>query len=358
MTLAILLLALAQPEAIPAPAPAPWADGARVIDLPGGTVELHSPVTLTDVDDPVINGNNTRLVYRGGPTKGVIQFARVSRGRTRDLEIVIDSPGVDAAVLVTNLPGPSPSGRVSTGCHFSNVRVMHGGYPTACRRAFSVDSFALGGIDANNDMHVFADCYAQSFTESGFYVTGTQAHKLVYDRCYAHDAGGRTVDGWRFGVGAYVVLRDCGATATACDFRLGTNETSVRITGFNSEQSKRFLVSGTTNSEFPCVVEQLRWDGLPEPGVPVVDCRGPGPWTVRDATFAGIDGVPATLRYTGTVPGDLTLSGVYLRQHGGAEPAVKVSVPASWSVVGHGVWWQRIRADGSRERKAINVGVK
>jgi hypothetical protein len=352
----LLALTLAQPEVIPVPAPA-FVDSGHTVDFPGGVVELHSPLAFADRDNVVVNGNNTRLMYVGPPTVAILQLARVFHGRVKDLEFVVAVPGVGSAVLLTNLPGPSPSGRVSSGNRIENVRVLHGGYPTACRRAFSVDSFAAGGADANNDMHVFVDCYAQSFTEAGYYATGTQAHRLLYERCHAHDAGGRAVDGWKFGRGTYFAARDCGATATQCDFRLGTNETSVRVENFNSELSKRFLVSGTTNSEFPCVVDQVRWDGLPSPGVPVIDSRGPGPWTVRNATFAGIDGVPPTMRFTGGSPtGDVDLSGVYLRQHGGPEPAVKVSVPAGWNVWSHGVWWQRIRADGSRERKPITVG--
>ncbi len=351
MTSIILLFALAQPESLPAPAA--FDLSARVVELPGGVVELHSPIELRDRDDVVIEGNNTTLVYRGSPTVGVLQLARMNRATVRNLSIRIESPGVDAAVLVTNLPGPSPTGRISTANRIENVRVMRGSTPTAARRAFSVDSFALGGSDANNEMHTFVDCLSQSHTEAGFYISGTQAHKLIFERCYAFDWDQRPVDGWRFDRGTYATLRDCGATWANVDIRLGTNQSSFLCEGFNSEHGKQFLVSTGTDSEFPCTVRHLRWDGEPKPGVPVVDTRGPGPWVFESSFFDGLNGNPPTLRFSSWLAGDVWLTGVYLRQRGGTEPVVKVAYPASWSVRASGVWWQRIRADGMRERKPI-----
>lgn len=322
----------------------------QTVQLPDGDVTLTTPLRLADLDKATLRGGiHTRLLYAGPPTRAVVEFARCGWCTLRDVDIVVQAPGVDAAVLVTNLPGgTAPDGRVSTANVCERVRVMDSGNGKAAKHGFSVDSYAAGGPDSNNDNHRFLDCQVLSYTESGYYVDGGQAHGLVFNNCYSHDAAGRGGIGlWAKGC-VYFEWHGGGATANDCDFRLGWPPTKATIDQFDGEQSKQFLVTDHFGDAWPISMTGVRWDGLPVAGVPVIDCYGGGPVTLRSSTFGGINGVCPTFRFDGwsgpgLTPGSVDLFGVLIRQHGGTMPTGPIATcPVRWEVRSTGFRYQQV----------------
>lgn len=347
---------VSQAVAAEPPATMPWV-------IPSGTAFFNSPIVLEDVDGVVIRGYGSskvsRLVYTGPPTKGFIQLIGCGRCRLENFEIVIAVPGVESAVLVTNRATPNPNGRISTGNVLDGVRVMHGGYPTAAKRAFSVDSTAAGGNANNNEHHKFRNCYAQSFTQAGYYLNGNQAHQIVFDGCIAHDAGGRRPIGLLAEDGSYFRWVNGAMAWNSIDFKTDTMEHMNVIDFHSSESSGRFLVSGRVGGESFTSISNVRWDGAPTgANSPVVDCYGPGPWTIRNSWFAGTNGVCPTMRFSGatasSASGSLSLDGVMVRQHGGTQPVVPIiTAPSTWESRFAGVKYQFRNAAGIPTNKPI-----
>lgn len=333
--------------------------------LPDGDSIFMAPLRATNEDGTIIRGGkNSRLIYKGPPTAlGVIQFVGIYRGQIggddgQGFDIIIDAPDVEAAVLITNYSGDG-GGRVSSGNVVKNIRVMHGGKPTACAKAFSVDSTAAGGGMGNNDHHRFTGCYAQSFRTDGFFFQGTQVHQIVCESCFAHDAGGRRPIGFHLPNGVYITLRDCGGNTNGCDVKVGAAMTSLRIENWNSENSWQFIVGETAGETF-VTVDGVRWMGQPKVDLPMIQFHGPGPYRISNALFAGILGVCPTMKFTDFDPtslGAIDLSGVMIRQHLGTIPTTPLVVTpaAGWEARQHGLKYQRVNEDGSRTKKPITI---
>lgn len=327
------------------------------ITLPDGEQVITAPFVVSDADAVVISGGkNTRVVYRGPPTKGMFQFARAAWCELRDIEIVVESPGVDAAVLVANLPGTSGVGRVSTGNVFTNVRVMHAGSKHAAKKAFSIDSYALGGGRDNNENHTFDRCFAHSYTESGFHVRGHQSMNHLFTRCHAWDGGGRNPVGWWFEECTYFTAKQCGGTRNRADFVFGWPSIKCDIDGFDSEHAKQFIVTDRTGAAMLLSARNVRWDGEPKPNVPVMDCYGPGPYDLSGLLLSGLNGETPVLRFRGTLEGDVSVRSLLIQQHGdGPATAAPVQIPATWAAAPFGLRYEWVRINGSRPRSRIVV---
>ena len=323
-----------------------------------GTNYFTNPIIIRGQTGMTVQGKRhnagvSRMVYRGPPTLAPIQFIGCTRCTLQNLEIV-DEAGCDATVLFTNTANPSAEG-YSTGNRCVNVRVMNSGNGKASRRAFSIDPTALGGPDANNDHHAYIDCGAYSYTEAGFYIIGSQSHDTHYVRCQAHDHGGRKPIGLHAAGAVFFAWERGGMNSNSTDFKLGTPETQAIINGQNSENGQRFLTAELSGVAFVRATD-VRWDGKPALNSPVVSVKGPGPWSISNSYFAGINGVCPLLRFTGPSPGSLDLSGVMIRQHGGTVPTTPiVTCPATWERRELGLIHQMITADDKRVTKAIDV---
>lgn len=325
--------------------------------FPAGTTYRTTPLVITGQTGATIKGQRSvagvsRMVYRGPATKAAIQFIGCTRCQLLDLE-VIDESGCDATVLLTNAVNPSMEG-YSTGCTVRNVRVLLSGNGKASKRAFSVDSLAVG-FDGNNDHHRFEDCYAQSYTESGFDINGGQCHDLYFLRCAAHDAGGRGGIGINARMGVCFKVERMAFNSNAIDVKLKGPEIQAVFDGVNSENSKQFLKADFAGECFTRITD-VRWDGKPVAGRPVVEASGQGPWSITNSFFSGTNGVCPTMRFNGPSPGSLDVAGVMLRQHGGTTPAAAlVTCPRGWSVREHAMLWQKIEESGGRSRKAFFI---
>lgn len=335
------------------------------IVLPDGDIEVFVPYVIQDQTDIIISGGrNTRIIYKGGPTIGVFQYIKSFRCTLQDITIVVAVPGVDSAVQVTNAPiGTPATGRVSSRNTFSNIWVTHGGYPTAAKRAFSIDSYAAGGVDGNNEDHQFYNCIAQSYREAGFYIRGGQCHNLYFFNCGAHDAGGRKPVGLHAAEGIFFTWHKGSMNSNKIDFLLEAAEIQAVVDGCNSENSRQFLVYNRNGLPF-FNGSNIRWDGQPQAGFPVLDCNSPGPWAIKNSYFAGINGVCPLFRFNTPLEngkrafGSLDLSGTMLRQHGGNQPlGALVITPSTWDIRQHGLRYQRINLDGSRVNKTFQVNV-
>lgn len=332
----------------------------RMMDykFPAGTTYWTQPIIVEGQVGMTLTGTRTngvpsRMVYRGAPGKFVIAFVGCTRCRLVDLEIV-DESGCDATVLTTNAVDPGQSG-FSTANEFRNVRVVPSTNGRASKRAFSVDSKVLGGQDANNDHHHFTDCVAYSYTECGVYVDGSQCHQLVFTRFIAADTTGRKSIGIHAAKGIYFAMRDCGFNGNETDVKLGGAEIQAVFDGINSENSERFLTYSFASGMPHVSVRNLRWEGKPVTGKPFVECVGFGPWSISNSFVSSQNGVPPTMRFAG-LNGSLELSGVTMRQVGGAFPtAPLVTAPTTWQTRQYGVFHHHVPTIGLPTIKPVTV---
>jgi hypothetical protein len=296
----------------------------------------------------------SRLEYVGGPTQGFQQVVGSSRCQLKDFELVIAKPDVDAAVLIANSPVVQG---VSTNNVIENVRVRHGGKPTAAKRAFSVDSSAVGGVDGNNDLHHFIRCQAESYRDAAYYINGSQCHDLYFRGCTAHDHGGRKPIGLHAAVGIFFTWHRGSMTANSVDFKLGGGEIQAVIDGHNSEHSEQLLTYSFTNGIPNISIRDVRWEGAPVVGRPVVDIVASGPVKLDNMLISGINGVCPKLTFGGT-RGSVDLSGLTIRQHGGVVPNTPIiTAGPGIQVRQHGLLHQRINENGSRTTTPITVNV-
>lgn len=352
-----------------------WADAAdapnRVVSdltLPDGDVVLMAPLVVQDVDGVTVRGGvKTRLIYRGPPTPGIIQVVRGFRCTLANFEILTDVPGVDAAVLLSDTADSNQmTGRVSSGAMVKNVVVSHDGKHQP-KRAFAVDSFALGGTDHNNDHHTFQDCVAKAYTEAGYYVNGTQCHQITYTRCGAVQYPAelkRKAYGWHFTKGVFFTARDCAANSNAVDIVTGSAAISARVENFNSEHSQQlFRTDDRAYAEAQYSLDGVRWDGEPKADRPAIDAWGRGPFFFRNVSLGGINGVCPTVRFTGPLghdgplPGTADITGVILTQYQGTPADVKtlVTTPKGWDVRAFALSWLYVTPTDGRERMKVSI---
>jgi len=271
------------------------------------------------------------------------------------LEIVVDAPGVVYGVLLTN-KATAPL-TTSTACEIKNVRIMHGGSPHGPARAFGVDPFAVGGRDGNNDLHHFTDCRAESYREAGFYFVGMNTHDIHLLRCQAADYGGRRPIGLHAAGAVFFCWQRGVMTFNSTDFKLDSPETQAVVEGHNSEHGTRFVVANH-HGECNFRGQDIRWEGTPDPLLPVFEGNGPGPWDVSNSFFSGHNGIAPRFEFKGSTvyPSSLNLQGVMLRQHGGIQPNFPiVTAPRGWEIRQHGLWWQKIGGTPDRIKKMIYV---
>lgn len=327
--------------------------------FPAGMTIWHSPLVIEGQTGMTIRGQRgnrgpSRMVYRGGPTKAPIQFIGCSRCKLLDLEIVIESPGVDAAVLITNAVNPPVDG-YSTANLISNVRCPHTGSPHAPKYSFNVDSFAAGGADGNNEQHRFERCVTFVYSEAAFRIRGSQCHQLVFDGCAAANYGPGKPIGLHAAEGGYFRWTNGSFTNNSIDILTGQFEQQIIVENTSSELSTQFLVTSRIGGSPIVSIRNARVDCAPVAGKPVVDGFGPATISIADSCFAGLKGICPTIRMTGA-GGNLDLSGVMLRQHVGTTPlGPLIACPTSWDIRQHGLKHQYIDATGKRTDKKIVV---
>lgn len=327
--------------------------------FPAGTSIWLNPLVLEGQTGMTIKGQRgnrgpSRMIYRGGPTKAPIQFIGCTRCKLLDLEIVIESPGVESHLLIANSLNPPVDG-YSTANLISNVRCPYTGSPHSPKYSFNVDSFAAGGTDGNNEQHRFDRCVTFAYTDAAFRARGSQCHQLVYDQCAAVNYGPGRPIGVHLEEGGHFTWRDGNTSYNATDFKFGTFEQNSIIDGNRSEGSTQFVVMGTAGGDALLSMNNVTWDCQPVAGKPVIDGYGPNTISIRDSWFAGTNGVCPTFRMRG-VAGNLDLSGVLLRQHGGTAPTVPIITAGStWESRFHGVRWQNIPAVGPRVTRPVSI---
>lgn len=323
--------------------------------FPAGTTVIDEPIQFIGQIGLKVRGlRQTKLVYRGPSTRGVIQFVGCRESSLQGVDIVIDRPNVDvdAAVCVTNAPSPSANG-YSTNNLIEDVKVLTEG-PHAPKWAFNVDSFAAGGTDGNNDHHKFFNCTAKCYSEAGFRVNGGQCHDLYYFACTAADYGGRKPIGFHVPKGIFFTWHKGSMNSNSLDFKLESAEHQCVIDGHNTENSERFLVYQHQSGMLNLSVRDVRWEGKPM-AQHVVDVAGAGPSRVENAFFSGLNGNCPTMYFRG-LRGSVDLAGVTIRQYGGATPGTPlISVP-NLTFRNHGLFLHRILPN-SRTFEPIVVNI-
>lgn len=322
--------AKAQPE-IPQPMPGLEA---RIDQLKAGDVlRITKPIRIHEARDRIFDGHGGTIEYVGpADVPGIIEVAGCLNCVVRNLRI-IDRSGAKAAVLLTNLPGKAGS----TGCLIENVFVRHAGGEPGPKIAFSIDSHALGDADRNNDLHTLRHCASNNHSEVGVYIRGTQVHQIVIDRCNFVDYGGRHGIGVLAERSGYFTVRDSSFGHNQIDICCKGPTERIILDGINSEHSRQLFVGDTVGSTSFTSIGNVRFDGEPQPGVPVVKCHGDGPFRFSNGYLRGLNGVNPTMQFDhygdskGTFPGSVSFSGWWIMCHSLTPTnGPEVSIPKTW----------------------------
>lgn len=242
-----------------------------VVDLPPGDLPLQRPVLYRDCQGLWLRGNGTRFVYDGAyeAGRGVVEFESAQGGKLTGVQIVLGSGQADAAIRLCMPAVGASSGRVTTACVFEDVRVNY----SSQRFRYGV-WFDASLRDANNEHHQFLRCTITGYTVAGAYCTGSQCHRLIFEKCdFGPDPNVGGDYGWLGWYGNFVTFRDCvtnnhrEADFYFRDFSAGP----CVIENNNGENSRRFIQAGG-NPGFVSV-RNARWAGKPQSGDLAIDYR-------------------------------------------------------------------------------------
>jgi hypothetical protein len=193
------------------------------------------------------------------------------------------------------------------------------------------------------------------YSEAAFRIKAGQSHQLVFDGCAAANYGPGKPIGLNAVEGGYFKWTNGSFTNNGIDIQTGAADQMVVVENTSSELSNQFLVTGRAGGMAAFTLANIRFDGNPVAGKPVVDGWGPNRIAIRDSRFAGVNGLCPTFRFGGP-NGSLDITGMMAVQHGGTVPlAPVVSCPLSWDIRQHGLFHQMIDATGKQITKAIKI---
>jgi len=267
-----------------------------VIKIPPGTHVITSPLKLANVDRVTLEGPAT-IVYRGPAAEAAVMFARCGYCTMRNIKVVVDSDHhVNATVLMTNLPGTHPNGRISTKNTFDTVDI--GESPKAAKYGFSVDARALGGIDTNNEFPIFKNCSARGFKKSAYHLWGSQVHGAQIIGCSADGVDHNAESAVFFEYGVYGELRNCNFNRVKTCVVTGSFHVRLVIDCLNSEHCRQLLKSVSDGNSAPTTVTGCRWEGHPknDDAEPTILVFSMGPVMVKGNVMTGINGVTPSVR--------------------------------------------------------------
>ena len=342
-----------------APVPAVNTSNVRHPNLAAGTtVRITEPIYLRDVRDYILDGQNTLIEYAGpAGVPAIIELGSCLNCTVKNFRIV-DLSGADAAVLIGNLPNKVGS----TGCVIENVMVRYATGEPGPGTAFSVDYSALGGSDANNDLHTFRYCGSNNHSECGAYIKGTQAHRITFERCNFVDYGNRRPYGILTEDNGFFTVLDCSFGSSDIDVWSKGPEARILLDGVNSEHSTQFFKNATNGAPGFIAIKNVRWDGDPVSNKPVVECFGDGPFTFENGFIRGLNGVNPRMRFqhfrgeNGKVLyGAVSLIGWWVICHNETPPTgPELIVPQAWNYQQFGGRHLTVKT-GTWPRRALSV---
>ena len=349
--------------------------------LPDGDYYIHAPLEWKNQQGVnVRGGKKSRIIYNGAPTKlGAIVFKGVRVGLIQDVEMLCAKPDVESAVCITN--SDVVGGFISHAIEIKNVRVRHGGYQTAFKKAFAIDSYAGDPLrvkkGSNNEMHRILNCSSESHTVAGVYIEGHQSHANVIRDSAFGDAIGRRPYGVWAKEGVFFRAENVTMHTNSCDYQCGQPHIQAVIDGHNSEHSWQLIANctrnpdgsyatGSSGAKYNTTIKNVRWDGEPKEHLPVIDMWGPGPFTISNAHLAGIKGLCPRIafdNYSDKIAGVWTprygtsdFNGVTIRQMLGVMPTgILIKTPAPWANRTHGLEYEYMRPDGSYIYKRLTI---
>lgn len=290
------------------------------------------------------SGRGTRFVWAGPLDKPMFLVGRLTGAVFTNITCQASTP-CDAAFWVTNLtPGTDPW--TSTGCEWRHVLVDGFGF---IKYGWRCDPTLGGGADGNNDLHKWYKCRVQGYTDYGWLITGSQAHRYRFDFCENHGLGVakgvlRTED-----IVSFVWNGGSGGVNAGYDFDLGSYGVGyTEIVGWNSESTIGGLVRvrGGADAIVPLSIRGCRWDGHPTAD-PTIDFNGArGPLRIDENFLTALDppeGVewnPVTIAVRGwqgpNTTARLVVADNSFRHYRPDRPPV-ITVPANWTreVVGN-----------------------
>lgn len=318
--------------------------------LPDGDIILTKPIVAKNLEKiHLLGGNRSRILWRGDPAIGAIQYIGVRKGSIggegpSGFEIVCQRAGTEAGVLIAN--SDVKPGFISTGIIVQGVHIRHGGSQVAFNKGFSIDSYVCDPLKvkggANNENHRFIRDSVESCLTAAWHVRGHQAYDITLIECDAIDAGRVVQQGftakeaaeawaaqstykdncsingsgaswnvssrnWIYGCwvqeGASIIARNCQFNRCGCDYFLGWPTSRLTVEGQNSEHGRQLvsnvvrdpvtgvMTAGATTADYYVSVHASRFECEPRSTIPFVDLFGRGPFEFSNSYFVGINGV-------------------------------------------------------------------
>ena len=254
--------------------------------IPAGRYTLTETLNIAEVEGVHIRGagcgefgGGTTLNWAGADNVPAVLLSNTRRVLLSDFRLTCSEP---AAVGLSVLN--AGSGITPTACRFENVAIdgISGGRLGK--------GWTVGGVDANNDFHIWTNCAAANYATAGWSFEASQSLNHMLINCKAAGAGGLYGVANRLGPnahgGSFHWIGGAMSNHAEADFYVGGYcSGGVSIENAQCEGSARLLSNpGPHGVRFPIAIRGTRFnprDNLTE----FIYQGGPGPLLVEGCTF-------------------------------------------------------------------------
>lgn len=263
---------------------------------PGTSVVITDPIVIRGMRGYDLDLKGTRYVYRGPRTIGLIQLIGCYWTKVRNFFLYNETEGVEYGVLLAN---PPSVGQNTHACTIEDGDIQNGG--KLVKYGYGISSRAFGGVDANNELNTFRNCYSRFHSKAGFYISeaSSQAYQTEYDRCCALSYQGKHEAEFAFLFERYgsFHMRRCSTWGHQTDIRINTPGRPSISDNFISEHAKRLLVTNYTSAIGMFTMRGTAWNGEPVEGVPVIEVNHPGHVEFNCLQMSGLLNITPEIRF-------------------------------------------------------------
>lgn len=267
-----------------------------IVEMGYETIVLTSPLIISNRFDFELNGkgkSSTHLRYEGDPNLPAVVLEHCMTSKLRGFYV---TGNCSAGIAITTKDGAQFP--ISSQNEVHDVEVREG-----AQTGFFVDSTAY---DANNEFHRFVHCTAWQCPVAGFRIWGSQAHKILFERCSIQECA-KGVWGQH---GNYWSWLNGSGWSNDVDFYLGSFWVSVIIDGHRSENSNVFVFADAGWSDLLTSIKNVTWDGVPQVNRSAIHIPTNGPVQLENVYLQSNNGNPMRIVITDHDYGSVTLNGV------------------------------------------------
>jgi Pectate lyase superfamily protein len=253
--------------------------------IPAGDYRITRTITVDSVMGIRLmgDGGSTRLVWDGDDRSPLLLLSSVQNAEIHGFEIIaLASRPLDVAIQCITRSGATLASKHNM---FVNLRIN--GVTRGIRKGFQIGG---GGVDANNDFHVFENCTVENYSNVAYSIENTEVYGLLFINClFMGNEGGQigvATNQYAGRGGNFSWVGGGGGNNQIADFYIGVpNSGPISIANAVFERSARFLkTDGPSGVSGMVEVAGIRWSGdaLATDGV-AIDFRFAGPLIIRNS---------------------------------------------------------------------------